>query len=394
MKILLLGAGMQGQAALHDLVQSDRVDSIVVADQNIEQLEAYVNDRGYGDKVRCTALDAADNDALAHPFNDGPDVVIHLLPTEFTMPIAKIAIEHNTHMVNASFAPAELEALDSSAQAAGITILPEMGFDPGIDLILLGEAVSKFDRVTHIMTYGSGIPEPAAANNPLNYKISWTFEGVLKAYLRPAMVILDGKMIDIPADEIFRPQHSHIVELGDLGPLEAYPNGSPLPYAKLLNLAPENLIRMGRYTLRYPGHCAFWLKMAELHLLDDRAVDVGGISVNRRQYMLAALAPELQYEENERDMAILRLEVEGERDGQRKRIIFQVIDLRDLTTGLTAMSRLVGFTTSIGAQMIGNGAISQRGILSPVKHVPYQQFVDELKQRNITITEEITEIGP
>ena len=40
MKILLLGAGMQGQAALHDLAQSSRVDSIVVADQNIAQLEA------------------------------------------------------------------------------------------------------------------------------------------------------------------------------------------------------------------------------------------------------------------------------------------------------------------------------------------------------------------
>ena len=43
-------------------------------------------------------------------------------------------------------------------------------------------------------------------------------------------------------------------------------------------------------------------------------------------------------------------------------MLLQVIDRRDLETGLTAMNRTVGFTASIGAQMLGVGSIAKRGL--------------------------------
>lgn len=45
MKILLLGVGMQGKAALHDLVHSNVVTRIVAADRDLDRLEAYVECR-------------------------------------------------------------------------------------------------------------------------------------------------------------------------------------------------------------------------------------------------------------------------------------------------------------------------------------------------------------
>jgi len=64
--------------------------------------------------------------------------------------------------------------------------------DPGIDLVLLGRAAGLFDRIDTIDSYGAGVPEPGADDNPLRYKVTWTFAGVLRdreildaiAYLR------------------------------------------------------------------------------------------------------------------------------------------------------------------------------------------------------------------
>jgi len=49
------------------------------------------------------------------------------------------------------------------------------------------------------------------------------------------------------------------------------------------------------------------------------------------------------------------------------------------------MQRTVGFTASIGAQMILRGDIQERGLLSPITDVPADVFFEELRQRGITI---------
>lgn len=54
---------------------------------------------------------------------------------------------------------------------------------------------------------------------------------------------------------------------------------------------------------------------------------------------------------DEQDIAFIRTHVRGVTNGQRKRIIYQIIDRRDLSTRFTAMQRTVGFTMSIGAQL-------------------------------------------
>ncbi len=56
MKTLLLGSGLQGKAALHDLAGSPDVETITAADLDIAGLEAFVRERGYGPKVACAAV--------------------------------------------------------------------------------------------------------------------------------------------------------------------------------------------------------------------------------------------------------------------------------------------------------------------------------------------------
>ena len=390
MRVLLLGTGMQGRAALHDLAASPVVTEITAADREIAALEQYVAARGLGERVRCRHVDAGDAVALDHLVAGGFDVVVDLLPATLMGRVAAAAVRHGAHLVNTMYITAEVRGLAGKAEARGVTILPEFGMDPGIDLVLLGEVVRGFDEVTDILSYGSGIPEPAAADNPLRYKISWTLEGVLRSYRRGARLIRDGAVVRVGPAEQFLPENLHEVEIAGVGPLEAYPNGDALDFASLLGLDLTHLRNVGRFTLRYPGHCRFWRSMVALHLLDDEPVEVDGTAVDRKRFLAAALEPHLQYGEGERDLGILRVEVAGTREGKRQRVVSDVLDRKDLATGLTAMSRLVGFTASIGAQMIGTGQLAKRGLLSPVTDVPWLPLALELEKRGITVTRKVS----
>lgn len=389
MKILLLGVGMQGQAALHDLVHSGEVTKVIAADRDFESLKAHVESKQYGHKVQCEPVDAANSDSINRLMEQRPDVAIDLLPVAFHGPVAATAVKHGIHLVNASYVGPQVRKLSDEAKARNVTILPEFGMDPGIDLVLLGEAVRSLDRVEDIITYGAGFPAPETADNPLKYKVTWTFDGVLKSYKRAGRVIRDGKIVAIKDTEMFCPENIHELEIEGLGRLEAFPNGDALKYADLLGLEISGLRNMGRYVLRWPGHCAFWKTIVGLHLLDDEPVMVNGVAVNRKRFLAAAIEPHIQYGDHERDVVVVRIEVTGTKDEKKRRAIYQVIDKRDLETGFTAMSRTVGYTASIGAQMIGTGKITQRGVLSPVTDIPYQQFAQELGKRDIRITSTI-----
>lgn len=389
MKVLLLGVGMQGKAALHDLVQSQEVTEVIAADQNIEALKTYVADRRYDVKVRCEFVDAEDPDSVEQLMKCGVDVAIDLLPAHVCGRVAKAAVKHRVHLVNAFYAVPEVKDLAAQAESRNVTILPEFGLDPGIDLVMLGEAVRSLDEVEEIWSYGGGIPEPEAAGNPLKYKVTWTFEGVLNSYRRAGKVIRDGTIVHIQDNEMFYPENIHQIDIEGVGRLEAFPNGDAVKYADLLDIAMPKLQALGRYALRWPGHCAFWRTIVDLHLLDSEPVMIDGLAVGRKRFLAAALEPHLQYSADERDMVILRTEVKGKKGNHAHRVVVQMIDRRDLQTGFTAMSRTVGYTASIGAQMIATGKITKRGVLTPVNDIPYLDLKRELAKRGIRVTSEV-----
>ena len=389
MKVLLLGVGMQGRAALQDLAASARVTEIVAADRDPLALKAQAaGETGGAGKIRYERVDAADPESIARLMRDRPDVVLDLMPAAHAGDVAAAAVNHGIPVVNTCYARPEVRALADAAKARGVAILPEFGLDPGIDLVLTGDAVRGLDSVEALLSYGGGLPDATVPENPLRYKIAWTFEGVLRAYRRPGRVVRDGLTLEIGADAMFAPGNVHALAIEGLGEFEAYPNGDALAYVEALSLDRARLRELGRFTLRWPGHCAFWKRIVDLHLLDEAPVIVDGAPVDRIGYLAAALAPTLQYAPGERDLVILRIEVRGTRNGKPVRIVRQLIDRRDPATGLSAMSRTVGFTASIGAQMLASGEIGKRGLLSPIADVPCERLIAELAARGIRVTTE------
>ena len=384
MKALVFGVGLQGKAVIHDLEHSHAVSEIVAVDVGAEKAKTYIGARGYS-KVRVVQLNASDQPALERLIREiRPRVLICMLPPDFQPALARAATNAGVSYVSSSYTGTLLE-LDGLAREKGVTILPEMGMDPGIDLILGRLAVDELDIVHGMRSYGAGLPAPdCAGDNPIHYKITWTFEGVLKAYMRPARFLREGKEVAIPGGEIFRRENGHTIEVPEVGVMDAYYNGDAIRYIDLFGLGPE-LKEMGRFAMRWPGHNQFWNVMAELGFLDETTIRIGESKISPRRFIVEHLTPRLQFGDTERDMVVIRVEAWGLKNKKPLRVTYDLIDYRDLTTGFFAMNRAVGYTTSIAAQLILAGKIQKTGVLTPVRDVPHRDVLRELEKRGMKI---------
>jgi lysine 6-dehydrogenase len=289
-------------------------------------------------------------------------------------------------VVNTNYAD-PIAHLHENAQNAGMAILPECGLDPGIDLIICGEARRRFDALNLINSYCGGFPEPAACDNPLKYKVSWVFEGVLASTKRDGRIIRNGTVIDIPGDRQHDEDYVHELDFPGLGTLEAIPNGNAVLFTDALGVT-ASIRETGRYTLRWPGWSAFWRPLKQLGFLSEDPVAGLPGAVSPYQMMDKLLAPQLQYKHSEKDLVAMLNVFEGRQSDRLVRLTCRLLIERDLDTGLMAMAQGVGYPASIAAQMIAKGEIAEKGVLSPMKHIPYPAFRNALRTRGIVIEEE------
>ena len=389
MKVLVLGGcGIQGRAALYDLSRNASVDHVTCADIEPERVDSFdFIDKA---KIQILRLDANDSDALASEMEEKFDVVLDFLPPQCIRTVAEAAIKSGVHLVNTNYAYDILD-LDDVAKEKGIAIIPECGLDPGIDLILYHYSLKYFDEVFKLNSYCGGIPEKAACDNPLKYKISWNMSAVLKSQKRDATLIADSELISIPAKDQHENAFIHHIEFPGLGTLEAIPNGDAVYYARLLKIA-DKLCETGRYALRWPGWCAFWSPLKKLGFLSDGPIQGWPYEASPLEMVAKLLEPQLQYNDSEKDLCVMLHQVEGVKKGQQQILTCSLMIERDLTTGLMAMSMGVAYPACIAAEMIVKGHITKKGVLSPATDVSCDLFMEQLNKRGIKVSETIEQL--
>jgi len=382
MNVLVLGGcGIQGRAALHELSRNPAVGRITCADIQPDLIHTF--DFLDTAKIKSVGLDAGDPNALASIMDPAVDVVIDFLPPSYVRTAAEAAIDCGVSLVNTNYGY-DLLDLDSAAKERGIAILPECGLDPGIDLILYQYSLNDFEEVYKLHSYCGGIPEKAACDNPLHYKISWNIQAVLKSQVRDATLIADSQLVHIPAKDQHENPYIHPIEFPGLGTLEAIPNGNAVRYADLLNIR-AHLTETGRYSLRWPGWCAFWHPMKKLGFLQDEPIVGLSDKVSPLEMVAKLLEPQLQYKKGEKDLCVMVNTVEGLRKGKHQKMTYALLIERDLVTGLMAMSMGVAYPACIAAEMIVTGEIAQKGVLSPAVDVSCDRFLARLKEKGIQI---------
>lgn len=388
MNLLILGCGIQGKAVLFHLSKSDKVKKVICADYYPEKLGKF-SDFLDMNKIKMIKIDASDQKALASIMATGIDVVIDVLPPQFIDNVIRAAIDSGVNVVNTNYGH-KFRHYHQKALENNISIMPECGLDPGIDLMIYGHFVREFDEVSILNSYCGGIPAKSACNSPINYKISWSWEALLKSQMRESAVIKNGKKIVIPPADQHNNELIHEIEFPELGKLEAFPNGDAVFYTDLLGIT-DTIKETGRYSLRWPGWCAFLHPLKTFNFLSDEPLAGFSQGFTPFQFMVNLLEPQLQYKEDEKDIIIMRNIFVGLKNGKNKKIESNLFVERDVETGLLAMSLCVGYTASIVAQMIGSGDIDKKGMLSPVIDIPYDPFIKQLENCGIKINDKIEE---
>jgi saccharopine dehydrogenase-like NADP-dependent oxidoreductase len=389
MKVLVLGGcGIQGRTALYDLASDQTVNHIICADLQFDELskiEAFTN----MEKITTARVDAGDKSALLNLY-EKVDVVIDLLPKEFKTHVNETALEAKVNVVNTSYMY-HPEALDKKAKKAGIIIMPECGLDPGIDLVIYGDGRNRFDSLSVINSYCGGFPEIKACTNPMNYKLSWIWRGVLSATMRDGRIIRDRQIIEIPSAKQHDEPFVHEIEFPNIGSLEAIPNGDAVFFTDRMGLT-ETIVNTGRYSLRWPGWSAFWRPLKKLGFLSEDPVEGLEGTVSPMDFMEKHLGPQLAYRDDEKDLIAMINIFEGLQGSKKMRLTSRMLIERDLDTGILAMSKGVAYTACIVAKMIANGEIKEKGVLSPMTHIPVAPFMEHLKKRGLVITEKMEEL--
>jgi lysine 6-dehydrogenase len=377
MRMLVLGAGLQGTACAFDLLQRSDVNAVRLAGLPLEHLPPFLAPYG-APRLLPTPVDVRDHDAVRALMKES-DAVLCALPYYFNLEMARLAIEAGAHFCdlggNTEIVFHQKE-LDGEARARGVSIIPDCGVAPGMVNILAQHGIEQLDRVEAVRIYVGGLPQHPEP--PLNYQVVYSLEGVLDYYTTLSWILRDGRRARVPAlSEV-----ETVSFPAPLGTLEAFHTAGGL---STLAFRYEGRIPSMEYkTLRYPGHAALVAAMRDLGFFDTEPVQVKGHRVVPRDVAVAILREKLSKPDSP-DLVALRVEVTGEQQGSARAVTWELIDYYDAEHGISAMMRTTGYSLAITGWMQAKGLVSGPGVRTPDEAVPAKIYVEELGKRGVRL---------
>lgn len=284
------------------------------------------------------------------------DMVVSMLPGDWHVPLAEMAIGKGAHFASSSYIAPEMRNLDAKARAAGVVLLNEIGLDPGIDHLMAHHLIDAYrtdasydkDADLSFISYCGGIPKQP---NPFRYKFSWSPLGVLKALRSPSKSIRDFKELDVtrPWDAISR----YMAPLPSPESFEVYPNRDSIPFMEQYHFDPAwNVQEFVRGTMRLNGWAEAWSGVfTEIETLEGPSGEV------RLKEMSDQFWADNAYDDGEPDRVVMCVALKAEKNGSPIWHQTYVMDAWGDENG-TAMARLVSIPLSLGIEAVLAGKIN------------------------------------
>ena len=379
MRMLVLGAGLQGSACAYDLLQNPAVSQVRLADLRFDHLPPFLAPLS-GARLIPTTLDVRDREAVLAVMREC-DAVMSAIPYYFNLQLAECAVEAGVHFCDLGGNTGivfQQKELAEKARAKGVTIVPDCGVAPGMVNIFAEHGIRQLDTVDSVRIYVGGLPQHPEP--PLNYQIVYSLEGVLDYYTTLSWVVRNGKREQVVALSEREP----VSFPAPVGELEAFHTAGGL---STMAWRYEGTIPTMEYkTLRYPGHASMMESIRELGLLDMEPVDVKGQKVVPRDVFVSVVGPRLTKPKG-RDLLALRVTVSGRKDGAPATRQFDLIDRYDEQRGISAMMRTTGYSLSITGQMQVRGDVTPPGVWTPDECMPAAAYIAELRARGMDVRE-------
>jgi lysine 6-dehydrogenase len=383
-KYAVFGAGRQGVAATYDIAAFGEASEILLLDADLSAAEAsadHVNELIGKRTANPIQADASDTEGMKSVIK-GVTSLVSGVPYRLNPGLTDVAISVGANMCdlggNTAVVKKQLER-NAEAKAAGVSIVPDCGMGPGLNVSLATYVMSLLDVPREVYIWDGGLPQNPKP--PWNFQLTFHIGGLTNEYYGNAYYLRNGEITEVPCFE-------DVEELdfpAPIGKLEAAVTSGGLSTAPWTF---EGVLeRLENKTLRYPGHWAQFKAYAQLGLLEMDPIRVDDVDVVPRKVLHALLEPKITASDI-RDVAVMRVKCVGEKDGRGAEAIVELIDSYDEKTGFTAMQRLTGWHASIVAILAAQGRVD-RGAVPVELAVPGPVIVEEVRRRGFALEERV-----
>lgn len=472
-KVLVLGSGYVSGPVLEYLSRDNNIEITLGSDMmnQMQQLSKKYN-------INPVRVTVGKQEEKLQSLVESQDLVISLLPYVLHPVVAKACIESKVNMVTASYITPAMKELEKryvpvsskvqprdrsssvsdlsvfffstygSVDDAGITVIGELGLDPGLDHMLAMETIDRAKElgatIESYVSYCGGLPAPEHSDNPLRYKFSWSPVGVLMNIMQPASYLLNGKVVNVTGGVSFLNSVTPMDYFPGLN-LEGYPNRDSIKYADIYGISSAHTLLRG--TLRYKGYSKALNGFVKLGLINREAYpalrpeanpltwkqllcDLVGISrsssceklkevvftklegdntqleaaewlgllgeeqVPQAESIVDALSKhlvsKLSYGPEEKDMIVMR-DTFGIRhpSGHLENKTIDLVVYGDFN-GFSAMAKTVGLPTAMAAKMLLDGEIEAKGLMGPFTKEIYGPILERIKAEGIVFNTQST----
>ncbi|HQH22114.1 MAG TPA: saccharopine dehydrogenase NADP-binding domain-containing protein [Thermoleophilia bacterium] len=403
MKVLIVGAGMQGQVITWNLGRNPAVTEIVVADYD-EGRAAFVAEQVGNGKARPQFIDAGDSDMVAKA-GEGCKLVVNAVIPEFNKGVMRACLKCGAAYQDMAQGQTRTQTIDE-AYLDQMTLAPEFekqgqlallstGMDPGVTNTFAANGYEDLDKCFEIR-----IKDYALFDSPVPLQV-WSQETYYIDCAQPPLVYEDGEFKRV---EIFgRREQYPFPEPFGLGTVIAHDHEEVTTLPRTLPKA------LGEKGLRYVD---FKMGGDEAGLDADHALVASGMTskypvklkdgseIRPIDVFVATLEPNPPADELARlalageitDFGVVTVDCIGEKNGKPATIGYYIYppDIKWVNgqiPGATCVSYGTSTPASIYAEFIVEGRITQKGMICPeeLTRDVRDAFIAEMGVRNMPV---------
>ena len=377
LNIVVLGGGRVGSAIVRDLTAEEDFDVLVV-DIDPVAVEKMTHFGANG-----VVADLSQIENVSRAVQDA-DLVVGAVPGFMGYRTVKRVLQEGRPIVDISFFEEDSAGLEELAESAGVPCLVDCGVAPGLSNLILGNREEYFDETELYVCFAGGLPKERLW--PWEYKAPFSPADVITEYVRPARQRRSGREITKPALTDIE-----FIDVPDVGSLEAF-NTDGLR-SLLRTCSTPNMVEK---TLRYPGHAIRMKVLREAGFFSTEPIQAASGSVVPRDVTEALLFDAWRFDHGDLDLTVLRIIVEGTKDGRRERHTYDMVDHYNPATETTAMARTTGYTCTAMASLVARGVWTQPGLATPEivgrDRKAYDAVIQHLRERDVYLDMETEKI--
>ena len=379
--VCIIGSGKQGTAAAYDILLYAKPKKMLLLDLTPEALDIckgkIKNVVDSKTSIDFKVIDFKDQKSLIKILKDF-DIMLSAVPYPLNPLLTKIALKSEISMVDlgghTKNVIKQLSYHDKAIEKE-ITIVPDCGMGPGMNITIALLAMEYFDTPEDVFIWDGGLPQNPKP--PWNYSLFFNIQGLTNEYDEHAFFIRNGKIVEVPCFEDIE-----LLDFDNIGELEAAVTSGglstmPWTFEKKLNTL-ENK------TLRYKGHWSEMIAYRQLGLFDENMITFKDGHFSPRDFYHHLLEPQLNTGDLH-DICIMRVDAFGVKNGVRKGIRYDVFEKYDEMTGFMAMEKWTGWHASIVMQKIMDGSIPH-GAYAIENALSGSDFYKEIIKRDYNIS--------